>query len=260
MLSVDTLTASYGRAPVLRGISLHVEPGEVCAILGANGAGKTTLLRAIMGLLPVKPQGRIEGPAGLQLTGMPTFRIARGGVAYVPEGRGILNSLTVLENLQLGEALLRRRDPSARTGMAVDAVLDRFPMLRDKRGIHAGLLSGGQQQMLAIGRALLPGPKVLLLDEPSLGLAPLIRGEIAALLREVADAERVAILAAEQDITLAQRCANRAYVLRQGSIVCELAGSGLHDRNALRRLYLAPGLDAAAPILFGESPSSLASH
>ncbi len=242
MLNIDALTASYGRAAVLHGISLHVEPGEVCAVLGANGAGKTTLLRSIMGLLPATPQGWIEGPAGLRLTGLPTFRIARSGVAYVPEGRGILNSLTVLENLQLGEALLQRRDPSARSSAAMDAVLDRFPVLREKCYIHAGLLSGGQQQMLAIGRALLPRPKVLLLDEPSLGLAPLIRGEIAALLREIANRDRVAVLVAEQDITLAQRCADRAYVLRQGSVVCELAGSGLHDRNGLRALYLGPGL------------------
>ena len=238
MLSVNNLTSSHGQAPVIHDLSLDVEPGEVCVIMGPNGAGKSTLLRTIMGIVPNVLSGTVALANGRSLDHLPTHAIASLGIAYVPEGRGILNSLTVLENLQLGTALLKMRYPQEDAATSMASVLQSFPMLKDRTRERAGLLSGGQQQMLAIARALLSRPSVLLLDEPSLGLAPLIRLEVANLLRKIADSERVAVLLAEQDITLAQRCANRAYVLRRGRIVAQMSADELHDHDRLRELYL----------------------
>lgn len=238
MLSIQKLSCSYGQAPVLHDISIEVAAGKVSVILGPNGAGKSTLLKAIMGHMPVVSCQRISVAGGRSLDRLPMHAVARMGVAYVPEGRGILNSLTVLENLQLGLSLLRIRSPKEGAEAALDKVLESFPMLKDRTHVAAGLLSGGQQQMLAIARALISNPSVLLLDEPSLGLAPLIRLDIARLLREIADSKNVAVLLAEQDITLAQRCADQAYVLRRGRIVSEMAGGELIDRERLRQFYL----------------------
>jgi branched-chain amino acid transport system ATP-binding protein len=238
MLSVNNLTSSYGQAPVIHQISLEVGRGEVCAIMGPNGAGKSTLLRTIMGIVPNVLSGTVALANGRSLDRLPTHAIASLGIAYVPEGRGILNSLTVLENLQLGTALLKMRYPQEDAAKSMAKVLDSFPMLKGRTQEPAGLLSGGQQQMLAIARALISKPSVLLLDEPSLGLAPLIRLEVANLLRKIADSERVAVLLAEQDITLAQRCADRVYVLRRGRIVAQMSADELHDHDRLRQLYL----------------------
>jgi len=238
MLSVNNFTSSYGQAPVIHEVSLEVGPGEVCVILGPNGAGKSTLLRTIMGIVPKVLSGTASVGNERSLDYLPTHAIASLGVAYVPEGRGILNSLTVLENLQLGMALLKRRYPQEDAASVTANVLDSFPMLKGRAQEPAGLLSGGQQQMLAIARALLSKPSVLLLDEPSLGLAPMVRIEVAGLLRRIADSERVAILLAEQDIALAQRCADRAYVLRRGRIVAQMSADELHDHDRLRELYL----------------------
>ena len=248
MLSIKDLTSSYGHAPVIHGISLDVNPGEVCVIMGPNGAGKSTLLRTIMGIVPHVTSGTVTGAGGRSLDRLPTHAVAGLGIAFVPEGRGILNSLTVLENLQLGAALLKRRYPDQDVAEGMARVLDSFPMLKGRTSEPAGLLSGGQQQMLSIARALLSRPAVLLLDEPSLGLAPLVRLEVAQLLRKISDSENVAVLLAEQDIALAQRCADTAYVLRRGRIVAQMSPQELHDHDRLRQLYL------GAPEAVGSMP------
>jgi branched-chain amino acid transport system ATP-binding protein len=236
MLALENVSASYGHGNVIEAISLHVNAGEICAILGANGAGKTTILRAIMGYLRLVA-GSITGPDNVQLKGLQTHRIARLGVAYVPEGRGILYSLTVRENLLVG-AMPGRDGGAVPLGERMEAVLQKFPILRERLGQDAGLLSGGQQQMLAIGRALISAPRVLLLDEPSLGLAPLVRREIAETLVTIKRARGPAVLLVEQDVKLAQRCADFALVLRRGQLIRRLEVSELADREGLRNAYL----------------------
>lgn len=245
MIALNDVSGSYtGGSTVISGISLQVGQAETCAILGANGAGKSTLLRAIMGLLP-HLSGVIEGPSHTPLQRIRTYEIARLGVAYVPEGRGILYSLDVRENLLLGTTAMRgrgRNDADER----LERVLALFPILRERLQQRAGSLSGGQQQMLAIGRALVSAPSVLLLDEPSLGLAPLVRQEIAEVLNRVREEERISILLVEQDIKLAQACASRALILRQGKLVDELPIAELADSERLRRAYLGLG-NVSAP-------------
>ena len=238
MFLVQNLSSSYGPAPVIQEINFEVAPGEICVVMGPNGAGKSTLLKTIMGIVPHVLSGNVIGVEGSSLCQMQTHAISSLGIAYVPEGRGILNSLTVLENLQLGAALLKKRYPKENVASNISRVFDGFPMLRDRTQEPAGLLSGGQQQMLAIARALISKPSVLLLDEPSLGLAPMIRIEVADLLRKVADTDRVAVLLADQDIGLAKRCADKALVLRRGSIVAKLNPTELNDQNRMRELYL----------------------
>jgi branched-chain amino acid transport system ATP-binding protein len=239
MLALRDVSASYGDANVIEAITLKIEPGEVCAILGANGAGKTSILKAVMGSLP-RVEGSITGPHGVALRGRPTHERAQLGVAYVPEGRGILYSLTVRENLLIGATALRRRSASSKDSIATnfEAVLARFPILRERLHQHAGLLSGGQQQMLAIGRALISAPKVLLLDEPSLGLAPLIRREVAETLASIKRQDGIAILLVEQDVKLAERCADYCYILRRGRLVSRIEVAAMSDRESLRAAYL----------------------
>jgi branched-chain amino acid transport system ATP-binding protein len=240
VIELRNLSASYtGATPVISDISLRVDAAEICAILGANGAGKSTLLRAIMGLLP-HVSGTVIGPGGKPLDRLPTHRIAREGVAYVPEGRGILYSLDVRENLLVGATALLARDKDA-LPERLERVLELFPILRERMGQRAGSLSGGQQQMLAIARALVSGPRVLLLDEPSLGLAPLVKREMADVLTRIRTTERIAILLVEQDIKTAQRCVGRAMILRQGRIVDELSLEALADSERLRHAYLGLG-------------------
>lgn len=243
MLAVDGLTARYARFDVIRDVSLRVRRGEVCAVLGPNGAGKSSLLRAIMGAVP-----RVQGSVRLddmELRGRRTHRIAQCGVAYVPEGRGMLNSLTVRENLQLAVRSRRGHERSARQrGEAFDVAADRFPVLRERLDQPAGQLSGGEQQMLAVSRALAWSPRVLLIDEPSLGLAPQIRNALAAELTRIAAEDRIGVLLAEQDTKFAETCATRAYVLHLGNMREELTGFGHEQAQRIRRLYL--GADAAA--------------
>jgi branched-chain amino acid transport system ATP-binding protein len=240
MIELRNVSASYiGGAPVIADISLRVEEAEICAILGANGAGKSTLLRAIMGLLP-HVSGSVLGPGGRPLDRLPTYKIAREGLAYVPEGRGILYSLDVRENLLVGATALRARGGTGSSGR-LERVFELFPILRERMDQRAGSLSGGQQQMLAIARALVSGPRVLLLDEPSLGLAPLVKREMAEVLTRIRDSERIAILLVEQDIKTAQRCVGRAMILRQGRIVDDLSLDALADSERLRHAYLGLG-------------------
>jgi len=218
-------TKYYGRLTVLRGVSLAVEEGQIVAVLGSNGAGKTTLLRTIMGYIPDQPEkGTIE-VLGRRVNGWDPEDVARLGVAYIPEGRGIFPELTVEENLALGA--YTRRDGEVRSDL--ERVQHLFPVLRERRGQVAGTLSGGEQQMLAIARALLMRPKLLMLDEPSLGLAPMVVQEIFRVIREVHTAG-TAILLVEQNARMALDLARWGYVLEGGRIV----GDGYSARGAKR--------------------------
>jgi branched-chain amino acid transport system ATP-binding protein len=232
LLEVEGLRASYGPVRALHGVDLEVAEGAVVAVLGPNGAGKTTILRALTGM--VRASGRITF-AGRRLTGLPTERIVRLGVAHVPEGRGTFPTLTVEENLRLGAYL--RRD-----GAAVRADLDRwytvFPRLAERRGQAAGSLSGGEQQMLSIARALLLRPRLLLLDEPSLGLAPKVVRELFEVLGRVKREQRTTMLLVEQNANLALELADRAYVLEAGRTVLAGPAAEVRTDEQVRRAYL----------------------
>ena len=219
MLTIDDLRVNYGRVPALHGISLHVEAGEAVAMVGPNGAGKTTTLSAIFGLVP--PAGGTITFEGESLVGESPEQILRRGLALVPEGRHIFGTLTVAENLQLGTTA--RRDRSA-AQVDLATTLDRFPMLKSYYSSSAGNLSGGEQQQLAIARALLSRPRLLLLDEPSLGLAPVVIDIVFDALEELRR-EGVTILLVEQNAARAVEFADRAYILRTGRV----AHSGTRD-------------------------------
>jgi branched-chain amino acid transport system ATP-binding protein len=232
LLSVRGLSAGYGRATVLHGVDLDVAQGGVTAVLGANGAGKTTLLRAICGL--VARQGEIHFE-GARIDHLATEDIARKGVAHVPDGRGTFASLTTEENLRLG-AYTRGRSPEVARDYAL--VYAYFPRLHERRRQQAGTLSGGEQQMLAIGRALMLRPKLLILDEPSFGLAPLRVQEIFAILRQINSEQHVSVLLVEQNATLALGFADRACVLETGRVVLTGTPQNLREDEAVRRAYL----------------------
>jgi branched-chain amino acid transport system ATP-binding protein len=226
-------TAYYGRLTVLRGVSLEVGAGQIVSILGSNGAGKSTLLKTIMGLLPDQPEkGTIE-VLGRLVNGWDPEDIAGLGVAYIPEGRGIFPELTVAENLRLG-AYARADSALAQD---IDALEGRFPLLRERRHQQAGTLSGGEQQMLAISRALLSRPKLMLLDEPSLGLAPRIVGEVFRIVREI-HAGGTAILLVEQNARQALAVADYGYVIESGRIVLEGTSTRLQTDPNVQELYL----------------------
>jgi branched-chain amino acid transport system ATP-binding protein len=230
LLELRDVDARYGQVQVLRGISLTVEAGEIVAILGANGAGKTTTLRAISGT--VRRTGKLEF-AGQSLARRGPESTARLGVAHVPEGRGTFVELTVWENLRLG-AIIRRgslRDDFRR-------VLEYFPWLEQRRSQPAGTLSGGEQQMLALARAVMQRPRLLLLDEPSLGLAPLVTAEIFRIVRELNEREGTAILIVEQNARTSLATAARAYVLEVGRVAFEGTSEELSSRDTIRRSYL----------------------
>jgi branched-chain amino acid transport system ATP-binding protein len=230
LLSVRDIEVSYGKVKALHGVTLSVERGELVSLVGANGAGKTTLMRAIMGLAPAVA-GAIEFD-GRALLGMRTHDITRLGIAHVPEGRGTLRELTVHENLRLG-AFFRRWDAETRADL--DSVLDRFPILAERSEQMAGTLSGGEQQMLVIGRALMSKPRLMLLDEPSLGLAPQIGERIFEIIAAL-NQQGVAVLLVEQNARAALKLAKRAYVIELGRIALE--GEGLSDNKRVRDAYL----------------------
>jgi len=230
LLSVRDIEVSYGRVRALHGVTLSVERGELVSLVGANGAGKTTLMKAIMGLAPATT-GSIEFE-GRALLGMRTHDIARLGIAYVPEGRGTLRELTVRENLRLG-AFFRRWDVKTRADL--DRVLDRFPVLAERIDQVAGTLSGGEQQMLVIGRALMSRPRLMLLDEPSLGLAPQMSERIFEIVAAL-NQQGAAVLLVEQNARAALKLAKRAYVIELGRIALE--GEGLSDNQRVREAYL----------------------
>ena len=232
LLELEDVTARYGPVIALHGISLSVGEGEAVAVLGANGAGKTTTLRAISG--SVKRAGRITY-AGKSIARSSPEATTRAGIAHVPEGRGTLTDLTVRENLRLGA--YTRRDRSA-IREDEGRVLGYFPRLEERRDQRAGTLSGGEQQMLALARALMLRPRLLLLDEPSLGLAPLVVAEIFRIVGELNEREGLAVLVVEQNAVLALEASARAYVLEVGKVAVEGESAALRRDDAVRRSYL----------------------
>jgi branched-chain amino acid transport system ATP-binding protein len=232
-LEVNDLHVRYGRVHAVRGVSLAVEEGEMVAVLGANGAGKSSLLKALMGLEPAA-EGRVTLD-GADITRCPTSGRVRQHLALVPEGRRIVTSLTVHENLLMGAFV--RKDMRAVDGEIAD-LYARFPNLAARRDALASVLSGGEQQMLAIGRGLLSAPKLLMLDEPSLGLSPRLTNEVFALIGELNRSRGLAILLVEQNTHKALELANRAYVLELGRKVMEGLPSDLRDDPSLRDAYL----------------------
>ena len=232
LLELDNVTASYGSIEVLHGISLAVDEGSVVAMLGANGAGKSTTLRAISGMVKVSGGIRFSGRS---IAGLPPEEVARKRIAHVPEGRGMLAQLTVIENLQMGACLRRDGDGVKRD---LDRVFGYFPWMPQRAAQTAGLLSGGEQQMLAIARALMMRPRLLLLDEPSLGLAPTVVRSIFEIIGRINREEGVTILLVEQNARIALRAAARAYVLEVGEIAVAGSGSELARNESVRRSYL----------------------
>ena len=232
LLQLTGVDVAYGDLPALRGVDLVVEPGETVSVVGANGAGKTTMLRTISALLrPRRGEVRFEGE---RIDRLPCHRVVERGVVHVPEGRKIFPSLTVRENLELGSYT---RAAKARRAESLDRVLALFPRLRERATQAAGTLSGGEQQMLAIGRALMTLPKLLMLDEPSLGLAPLIVQEIFHTIAEINRAGTTVLLV-EQNTRQALTLSRRGYVLENGRVVLVGSGAELLDNEHVRRAYL----------------------
>ncbi len=223
LLAIDDLAVSYGRISALRGISLHVDTGEIVAIVGPNGAGKSTLLSCIAGL--VRPASGMIRFRGDPIVGQALERTVRRGIALVPEGRHVFAGLTVLENLRLGATI---RTDRAEVAQEIDAYMDLFPILSERRHTAAGTLSGGEQQMLVIARGMLSKPALLMLDEPSLGLAPKITDQVYELIEQVRH-RGVTVLVVEQNADRALRSADRTYVLNTGAV--RLAGSSAELRG-----------------------------
>jgi branched-chain amino acid transport system ATP-binding protein len=232
MLAIDSLDVFYGSVHALKGVSLRAEAGEIVTLIGANGAGKSTLLRAISGLVPARGGSIVFD--GRDLARVPAHEIVGLGISQSPEGRMVFANLTVEDNLELGA--YRRRD---RTAIARDRdeVFALFPRLRERRKQNAGTLSGGEQQMLAIGRALMSRPRLLLLDEPSLGLAPLLVREIFRTIQEI-NGRGVTVLLVEQNAHMALAIAGRGYVLETGRVRLEDRASALLANDEVRRAYL----------------------
>ena len=230
LLTLEGVEARYGPVQALRGISLEVPEGQIVAVLGANGAGKTTTLRAISGT--VRRSGTITF-AGKPLRGGPEA-VARAGIAHVPEGRGTFTELSVVENLKLGGYV--RRDRELRADM--DRISEWFPWITQRANQPAGTLSGGEQQMLAVARALMARPRLLMLDEPSLGLAPMIVREIFRIVRELNARDGLTVLVVEQDARIALDTASSAYVLEVGRVAVEGSSEQLRENESVRRSYL----------------------
>ncbi len=230
LLTVENLSVSYGAVQALKGVSLKVDQGEIVCLLGSNGAGKTSLLKAVVQAISLKT-GEINFE-GKSIKGSRPDQLLKKGLALVPEGRGILTSLSVLENLELG-AFYR----SDEWKNELDYIFSLFPILKERLLQNAGTLSGGEQQMLAIGRALLSKPKLLLLDEPSLGLAPKIIQDIFRLIRKI-QSEGISILLIEQNAHMALRVSSRAYLLETGQIKHSGSASELQSNDDLRKSYL----------------------
>lgn len=233
LLTVEDLHIAYGSIEALKGVSLHLDEGEIVAVLGANGAGKSTLLRAISGLLSVR-SGNIT-LKGESLNHVPAFEIVLKGVSHSPEGRKVFSTLTVDENLNLGA--YTRRHKTEEVSEAKERVFQLFSILEERRKQLAGTLSGGEQQMLAIGRALMSNPRILLLDEPSLGLAPLLVKQIFQIIREI-NSQGVSILLVEQNARKALSIASRGYVLETGNISTSGLASELKSNKKIQEAYL----------------------
>jgi len=230
LLEVTGLVAGYGAISAIKGIDIEVNDGEIVTLIGSNGAGKSTTLRAISGI--VKPRSGRVSFKGSAIDKLPPHKIVHLGMSHVPEGRGIFARLTVLENLQLG-AYQRNDDYSA----DLDRVFGLFPRLKERIKQHGGTLSGGEQQMLAIGRALMAQPKLLLLDEPSMGLSPLLVETIFATITQIR-AQGATVLLVEQNALMALEIADRAYVIESGVITLKGTGAELAKDDSVRRAYL----------------------
>jgi len=235
VLTLKSVQAGYGKLTVLKGISLHVRQGEVVTLIGGNGAGKSTTLRAISGLLP--PFRGVVEFNGADLTRLPPERIVALGLALVPEGRRVFASLSVTANLELG-AFHRRDQKQARKDL--EEIRERFPLLKERASQPAGTLSGGEQQILAICRALMSRPRLLMLDEPSMGLAPLMVSRVYDILRELKD-EGTTLLLIEQNARAALKLADRGYVLETGRIILDGSAPELRDDPEVQRAYLGKG-------------------
>ena len=232
LLEVEDLEAAYGSVKVLHGLSFTVEEGQVATILGPNGAGKTTTLRALTNM--VRPHGRVDFD-GQSIAGKATENIVKLGVAHVPEGRGSFPTLTVEDNLRVG-AYTRRNGKNLKAD--IERCYEYFPRLRERRSQQAGSLSGGEQQMLAVSRGLMLKPRLLLLDEPSLGLAPLIIREVFEILRSIRDEEGTTMLIVEQNANLVLEFAEFAYVLESGRIALSGEAKQMREDEGMRRSYL----------------------
>ncbi len=232
VLEVKEVSVAYGVIEALKGISFSVEEGEIVALIGANGAGKTTTLRTISGLLRAQ-KGQITYK-GRDITKLPPYKIVELGLTQVPEGRRVFSRMTVLENLEMGAYVVRSRS-ELKAGL--ERVFERFPRLAERKNQLAGTLSGGEQQMLAMGRALMSRPELLLLDEPSMGLAPLLVREVFSIIQEINKAGTT-ILLVEQNAHMALSIAHRAYVLQTGEISLEGPAAELMQKPEVKRAYL----------------------
>jgi branched-chain amino acid transport system ATP-binding protein len=232
MLEVQNIFVNYGAAPALWDVSVNVQDKELVCVVGPNGAGKTTLINAMAGLHAVK-SGQLRF-GGRDITRLESHRFCEAGIAIVPEGRRLFTQMTVMDNLELGSFLPAAK---ARRAERLERVLSLFPALKVKLPSLAGSLSGGQQQMVAIGRALMAGPTLLLLDEPSLGLAPTIVLDMFAAIRQI-NAEGTAVLLVEQNVSMALETAHRAYVMEEGRIVAQGQAKEMMNRPEIQRAYL----------------------
>ncbi|MGE0659931.1 MAG: ABC transporter ATP-binding protein [Reyranellaceae bacterium] len=232
LLEVKGLQAYYGQTQALHDVSFELEEGGITTLLGANGAGKTTTLRAVCGMVRTGGEINLDGK---RINGVATEEIVRMGVAHVPEGRGTFVNLTVEENLRLGSFVQREK---SRVQRDLDLVFNYFPRLKERLQQQAGTLSGGEQQMLAIARALMLAPRLMLLDEPSFGLAPLVVQEIFRIMKRINEEERVSMLLVEQNAALALNLADHAYVLETGNVVMSGPASVVKDDEGIRRSYL----------------------
>lgn len=236
LLEVKDLKVAYGKIQAIKGISLHVSKGEIVTLVGANGAGKTTLLKTISGIL--KPAQGVINFEGKDIQTIAPHNRVLEGLCQAPEGRGIFPGMSVLENLEMGK--FARPDWKNELKEDLDRVYTLFPRLKERQNQSGGTLSGGEQQMLSIGRALMARPRLLLLDEPSMGLAPMFIQQIFKIIREI-QSQGVSILLVEQNAAQALACANRAYILETGNIVKEGAGKDLLNDDAIKKAYLGTG-------------------
>ena len=232
LLEMKDVSVNYGKVSAVRDISISVPEGGIVTIIGGNGAGKTTTLRAMSGMVPLTG-GEIHFD-GLRIDGLSSDKVVARGIAHVPEGRRVFPDMTVEENLRTG-AFLRRDKPAVENDL--EGVFVRFPRLKERRRQMAKTMSGGEQQMLAIGRALMSAPKLLLMDEPSMGLAPVIVEEIAVIIEEI-NAQGLSVVLVEQNAELALELADHAYVLETGSMALEGPANELHDNEHVRAAYL----------------------
>ncbi|MCX8044419.1 MAG: ABC transporter ATP-binding protein [Desulfobacterota bacterium] len=236
MLRLQNINTYYGDIHVLKNVSLHVAEGEIVALIGANGAGKTTILNTICGITPAASGSILYG--GDDITQLPPDRIVHKGIAQVPEGRQIFPPLTVIDHLQLGAYIRYRTDGKDAIAQDIERMLILFPRLRERQHQYAGTLSGGEQQMLAIARALMSRPRVLLLDEPSMGLAPLVVQDIFTTIARLRDEQRTTVLLVEQNAKAALNCADRGYVVETGKIMLEGTAQELRENHEVQRAYL----------------------